>query len=81
LGGKSVWQRIDTAQLRVNLSDLIANLHSAIPPETVMEDSTGFRIKTIEVAVKIGAKGEVGILGTGVEASGEASLTLTLERP
>lgn len=79
LGGKTVWQRVDVTQLQQNLTDLLNDLKTALPVDNETS-GTGFRVKTIQVAVKIGAKGQVGILGTGVEASGEASLTLTLER-
>lgn len=79
LGGKKVWQRINTEELRENLDDLLSNLRVALPADSPT-DKGRFEIKTIQVAVKVGAKGQVGILGTGVEASGEASLTLTLER-
>ena len=42
--------------------------------------SSGFELKSFEVAVGVNAKGEVGFLGTGVEVGADATLTLKFER-
>ena len=46
----------------------------------VKAQPTGYRLTEFEVSLTIGAKGEVGFLGTGAEASGEASLKLKFGR-
>jgi hypothetical protein len=38
------------------------------------------KLTVVTVAVGIDATGKIGILGTGAEAGGEATLTLTFER-
>jgi hypothetical protein len=83
LGGNAarVWKKIDADTLRDNLNDLVAKVSKSFTPaETPDERPGGFEVSSVAVAVTISAKGEVGILGTGVEASAEASLTLTLTR-
>ena len=44
-------------------------------------DARGLPLKSIEVAVTIGADGELKFLGSGVKASAEGSITLSFERP
>jgi hypothetical protein len=44
-------------------------------------DTRGLPLKSIAVAVTIGADGELKFLGSGVKASAEGSITLTFERP
>jgi len=79
LGGEKLWKKIDLEVLRENLNSLMSKVQSSLPEEQP-EDSS-FRLTKIAVAVTIGAKGEVGLLGTGAEANASASLTLTLTRP
>jgi hypothetical protein len=79
LGGEKLWKKIDLDTLRDNLNSLMAKVQGSLPEEDPKNSS--FRLTQIAVAVTIGAKGEVGLLGTGAEASGSASLTLTLTRP
>jgi hypothetical protein len=78
-GGNRAWERIDVDTLRTNLDDLVSKVSSSLTPATP-EKLGPFEVSSIEVAVTIGASGQVGILGTGVEAKAEASLTLTLTR-
>ena len=78
LGGKRIWNRIDADTLHRNLQELLDNLRESLPSDD--DTKGGFRTTQIQVAVTVGAKGEVGILGTGVEVSGQAALTLTLSR-
>jgi len=73
-----LWKRIDPAVLKTRLLELLTGLGSALPEQDSLNQN--FRIKEIEVAVVVGAGGEVGILGTGVEVKGEASLKLKLVR-
>jgi hypothetical protein len=86
LGGEKVWQKIDIATLRENLRNLLGGVEKALPePEPRPEPGARpgqprFRMTEITVAVTVGAKGQVGLLGTGVEASGQASLTVKLTR-
>ena len=79
LGGEKLWKKIDLDVLRENLNVLLAKVWGSLPEDEPKDSS--FRLTQIAVAVTIGAKGEVGLLGTGAEANGSASLTLTLTRP
>ena len=65
-------------ELRKNLHDFIASLHDILP--AAEKASPGLSLKTAKVAVGINGKGQVGFLGTGVEAGGNATLTLTFDR-
>jgi hypothetical protein len=78
-GGNRSWERIDLDTLRANLDDLVAKVSRSLTPDTP-ERAGPFEVSSIEVAVTIGASGQVGLLGTGVEAKAEASLTLTPTR-
>jgi hypothetical protein len=75
--GERTWQRIDPDTLRKNLDKLVASLAYAITPTTT--DQSPFEVAEISVGVTIGAGGQVGIFGTGVDVSAEASLNLTLK--
>jgi hypothetical protein len=72
-----VWKRIDPTTLRANLTELVAGLQDALP---LAESPSGFAVSEVRVAVKVGAGAEVGLLGTGIDVSGEATLTLTMTR-
>lgn len=79
LAGDKLWKKIDLDVLRQNLNSLMAKVQGSLPEDE--PENSSFRLTQIAVAVTIGAKGEVGLLGTGAEASGSASLTLTMTRP
>jgi hypothetical protein len=74
LGNSKIWEKIDPSVIKANLDKLLRGLGGAIPEAD--SHQTGYSLKEFEVSLKIGAKGEVGFLGTGVEGSGEASLKL-----
>src|SRR5271167_3867000 len=78
LNDSKIWKKINPSTLRQNLNDFVGALHGTIPD--VESEQTGYSLKEFEVSVTIGAKGEVGFLGTGAEASGEASLKLTFSK-
>jgi hypothetical protein len=75
--GEKVWNRIDVNVLRKNLEEVLSKLGGALPAKDKVK---GFSVTEIEVALTIGAAGQVGLLGTGVEVSGTASLTVHLTR-
>lgn len=77
--GENVWRRINSETLRHNLQGLLSSLGESLP--SLPESHSEFRMTEITVAVTVGAKGQVGLLGTGVEANGQASLTIKLSRP
>jgi hypothetical protein len=79
LGGQDrIWNRVDLGVLRDNLRDLLNGVEASLPEDDNSKSS--FRMTEISVAVTVGAKGQVGLLGTGAEASGQASLTVKLTR-
>ncbi|WP_299901889.1 hypothetical protein [uncultured Ruegeria sp.] len=43
-------------------------------------ETSAYKMSKIEVKLGVSAKGKVGILGTGAEASADASLTVTFEQ-
>jgi hypothetical protein len=45
-----------------------------------LKNTAGMKLTEVTVAVGINATGKIGILGTGAEAGGDATLTLTFER-
>ena len=40
----------------------------------------GYKSEEIELSLEIGAEGELGLLGTGVKASGKSGITIKLKR-
>lgn len=78
LGESKVWSKIDPETLRANINTFVAALGGVVPE--VESQPTGFQLAEFEVSLTVGAKGEVGFLGTGAEASGEASLKLRFSR-
>jgi hypothetical protein len=65
-------------ELRQNMDSFLASLKNILPSEDKTAD--GMKLTTVTVAVGIDAAGKIGILGTGAEAGGNATLTLTFER-
>ena len=65
-------------ELRKNLEEFMTSFKDILP--AVEKPAAGLGLKTISVALGINGKGQVGFLGTGVEAGGSATLTLTFER-
>ncbi|HEY1829003.1 MAG TPA: hypothetical protein VGG38_02040 [Acidimicrobiales bacterium] len=77
-GDKKIWERVDPTIVRDNMAKALRSFMGALPDES---DTPGFKLNEIEVAVAIGAGGEVGFLGTGVSLNCSATLTLHLVRP
>src|SRR6478672_7581931 len=65
-------------ELRNNLADFMAALQEILPAAD--KTAAGMGLKSINVSVGINGKGKFGFLGTGVEAGGSATLSLTFER-
>jgi len=57
--------------------EFMRSVHEIVP---TMGSAGGYNLKTVEVAVGINGKGQVGFLGVGGELGGTATLTLTFER-
>jgi hypothetical protein len=64
--------------LRRNLAEFMSSLREILPDEETT--AAGMKLKGVTVAVGISGKGQVGFLGTGVEAGGTATLTLTFDK-
>ena len=77
VSGKKIWEKIDPAVVRENMGNAPRSFMGALPGA---DDTPGFQLKEIEVAVTIGAGGEVGFLGTGASINGSATLTIHLTR-
>jgi hypothetical protein len=65
-------------ELRQNMDSFLASLKNILPSDDKTAD--GMKLTVVTVAVGIDAAGKIGILGTGAEAGGDATLTLTFER-
>ncbi|WP_299919350.1 hypothetical protein [uncultured Roseobacter sp.] len=76
--GKPDWNAVDQGVLQTNLDQLITSLRETFT-KLDKEDET-FSVSEIEVSVGVSASGKVGLLGTGVEAEGTASLTVKFQR-
>lgn len=79
LGKRSGATEVSIDTLKENIQKFVASLNDLLPSMTVAP-SSGFGLKSFEVAVGVNAKGEVGFLGTGVEVGADATLTLKFER-
>lgn len=69
---------LPVSELRKNLDEFLGSLQDLLPAAD--KTTSGMKLKSVTVAVGINGKGKVGFLGTGVEAGGSATLTLTFER-
>jgi hypothetical protein len=65
-------------ELRQNMDAFLDSLKNILPSED--RTAAGMKLTEVTVAVGINATGKIGILGTGAEAGGDATLTLTFER-
>lgn len=79
LGKRSGATEVSIDTLKENIQKFVASLNDLLPSMTVAP-SSGFGLKSFEVAVGVNAKGEVGFLVTGVEVGADATLTLKFER-
>jgi hypothetical protein len=70
--------RLPIETVRANLNEFMSSLDEVLPD--LDSRRPGFILDTCEVAISINGKGQVGFLGTGGEAGGSATLTLTLKR-
>lgn len=81
VNGGSLATQLPVDDLRANLETFTDALKSLLP--AVADAGGGFGLTTVEVAVGIDGKGNVGFLGTGVEVGAQATITLTFghEKP
>jgi len=75
--GEKVWKKVNVDTVRDNMREVLRKFTRALPND---DDTPGFKLTEIEVALTIGASGEVGLLGTGVSVNGSATLTIHLSR-
>ena len=75
--GRKIWEKVNPAVVRENMAKALQSFMGALPDQN---DTPGFKLNEIEVALTIGAGGEVGFLGTGASINGSATLTLHLSR-
>lgn len=77
-GGQAVWNAVDQEVLGANLQALVGSLCESFAK---LEAEVGsYSVEEIQVSVGVSASGKVGILGTGVEAEGSASLSVTFKK-
>jgi hypothetical protein len=69
---------VDTIQLSTNLLSFIDNVRDMLGQ--VADDAGNFSVEKVEVQAQISGEGQVGFLGSGVKASGGASIKIILER-
>lgn len=64
--------------VKENLENFMGAVRDLLPS---VQQAGAYGLKSVDVAVGINAKGQVGFLGTGAELGGTATLTLKFERP
>lgn len=69
---------VDTSQLGANLLGFIDNVRDMLGK--VADHAGNFSVEKVEVQAQISGEGQVGFLGSGVKASGGASIKIILER-
>ena len=74
----SRWDQIDQEELATNLNELLSSFQKTI--DTVGDRDGEMQVSQVQVSVGVSASGKVGLLGTGVEATGTASLSITFTR-
>lgn len=75
-GGRQLEVPVET--LRKNLEEFVEALHDILPSSA--KSVSGMTLRSVSAAIGVNAKGQIGLLGTGVEVGGQATLTLTFER-
>jgi hypothetical protein len=70
--------KVTVEQLQARLGNFVAGMHAVV--SRVQEAAGEFPLVEVQVAVEIGAKGSVSLLGTGGEASTSGGMTLTFRR-
>ncbi|MDX6707233.1 MAG: hypothetical protein QOI48_3079 [Solirubrobacteraceae bacterium] len=71
--------KVTVEELSARLGGFVAGMHAVI--SKIQATSREFPLVEVQVAVEIGAKGSVSLLGTGGEASTSGGMTLTFRRP
>lgn len=69
---------VDAEQLSDNFLNFVQSVRSMLA--RVSDVAGEFSVEKVEVHAQISGEGQVGFLGSGVKASGEASIKLVLER-
>lgn len=72
-----LWQKVEVDKVRDNMQKALSTFTQALPGA---DATPGFKLTEIEVALTVGAGGEVGFLGTGVSVNASATLTVHLTR-
>jgi hypothetical protein len=69
---------VPVARLNDEMANLVGGMHQVIA--RIEAESERWQLDEVQVAVEIGAKGSVSLLGTGGEVSGTGGLTFTFKR-
>ena len=71
-------QELDVETLAQNMKDFLSKVEKvlAAAPAT----TAGFTLTEFEVTAEVTASGQLGLLGTGVEASGKGGMTFKFQR-
>jgi len=69
---------VPVEKLNNEMAQLVGGMHSVIA--RIEAESDRWQLEEVQVAVEIGAKGSVSLLGTGGEVSGTGGLTFTFKR-
>ncbi len=70
---------IDVTVLQNNIQNFFVNFNNVLDGSKEVEKK-GFKLDQIEFSLQIGAKGEVGLFGTGVEVSGQGGIKFIIKR-
>jgi hypothetical protein len=82
LGGKLGWferrAQVSPETLQTNLKSFLESMETAM--KGIPGAMAGYALEEISLTLEVGAKGEIGLLGTGGELSGKGSISLKLKR-
>jgi hypothetical protein len=82
LGGKLGWferrAQVSPETLQTNLKSFLESMETAM--KGIPGVMAGYALEEIALTLEVGAKGEIGLLGTGGELSGKGSISLKLKR-
>lgn len=82
LGGNLGWferrAQVSPETLQINLKSFLESMETAI--KGIPGAMAGYSLEEISLTLEVGAKGEIGLLGTGGELSGKGSISLKLKR-
>lgn len=82
LGGRLGWferrAQVSPETLQANLKAFLESMETAM--KGIPGVMAGYALEEVSLTLEVGAKGEIGLLGTGGELSGKGSISLKLKR-